>query len=489
MRTAPGVTTALTGALAGAVDHGGGTARLQLRTGNAPASIGDAAAGTLLVEFALPSPVFAALTGGALAHSITPVAAVASGTVGHYRVLDRSGAAIIDGQSVDTSAAEIVVPSLSVVAGQSVSVTGWAFGTPVNTVIAAQSLPTIAQAGVGSMRATLTAAQAISPFTQALSGSASGGGEGLTAPTAAYTLGTQVGVPTGTSLTATSGLPTADLTGQTFARTDPVTGVAVSRTGVQKWVNRSWAATLSGTVPSGEVWWFDGCRFAPSGSNYFAFDVDTPSGPNSRLSPTLIFTNCEFGPGASGTADKGLTANRAWVENCDINRVSSGQGTCEDGWISAVYCTIIGTNIRAGIGLNTTDPHSDGLQITDTGGTAFYRAWIDGGPMTGALQGNAAIRVGTEFGATDGIDLFYCGLGGKSGNNVQFRGDSGGHLITNVRFRGNRWCTDGASFLYDFQQGGAGTMITEWTDNAFGTDCTIGGQFYAAGTTVPSPGV
>src|SRR5689334_18900481 len=122
-----------------------------------------------------------------------------------------------------------------------------------------------------------------------------------TAPLAAYTLGTQVGVPTGTSLTATSGLPTADATGVTFARTDPVTGSAVSVSGVQKWSARSWAATLSSTVPTGEVWWFDRCAFTPTGSNFFSVDIDTPNGANNRLSPTLIFTQCTFGPGAGST--------------------------------------------------------------------------------------------------------------------------------------------------------------------------------------------
>jgi hypothetical protein len=245
-------------------------------------------------------------------------------------------------------------------------------------------------------------------------------------------------------------------------------------------------------VPSGEVWWFDRCAFAPSGSNFFAFDVDTPSGANDRLSPTLIFTQCSFGPGATGTSDKGLTANRAWMEDCDVGVTSSGQGTCEDGWISCVYCTVIRSNVRAGIAGNTTDPHSDGLQITDTGKTGFYRVWLDGGPMTGALQGNAAIRVGTEFGATDGVDVFYCGFGGKSGNSVQFRGDNGGAStpITNVRFRGNRWCNDGSSFLHDFQQEAGGpTMISEWTDNKAGITMTVGGVGYTAGDVISSPGV
>lgn len=314
----------------------------------------------------------------------------------------------------------------------------------------------------------------------------------VAAPLAAFTLGTQVGVPTGTSLTSTSGsLPTQDST-TTFTRIDPITGTAVSLSGVKKWSNRQFTATVNGTVPTGEVWWFDKCLFSPNSNSFFCFDVDTPNGANSRLSPTLIFTQCTFGPGAGVTSDKALTSNRAWMEQCDVNREISGQGRCEDGWISAVYCTIIESNIRCGIAANTTDPHSDGLQITDTGGTAFYRTWLDGGPMTGALTGNAALRVATEFGGTSGIDLYYCGIGGKSGNNVQFRGDNGTNPspLTNVRFRGNRWCSDGAAFLYDFQQeSGGGTMITEWSDNKIGINCTIGGVAHTAGEVLSSPGV
>jgi hypothetical protein len=314
---------------------------------------------------------------------------------------------------------------------------------------------------------------------------------GPQAPLAAFAAGSEVGVPTGTSLTATSGIPTQDAT-VSFSRTDPITGGGVSLSGVKQFSARSWASTVSTTVPSGEVWWFDRCRFAPSGGNFFAFDVDTSNGANSRLSPTLIFTRCDFGPGSAGTCDKALTANRAWVEDCVVGALSSGQSTCEDGWTSCVYCTVIGSNVWAGVGANVTDPHSDGVQLTDTGSTAFYRCWLDGGPMVGALQGNAGIRCGTEFGALDDVWCWYCGIGGKSGNNVQFRGDNGGAStpITGVNFKGNRWCSDGASFLHDFQQEAGGpAMIEAWVDNKIGVNCTIGGTPYTAGDVISSPGV
>lgn len=309
------------------------------------------------------------------------------------------------------------------------------------------------------------------------------------APLAAYTLGTQVGVPTGTSLTATSGIPTQDAT-VTFSRTDPIDGSAITINNVKQWSARSWALTLSGSVPAAEVWWFDRCAFNVP-SSFFCFDYDTPSGPNDRKSPTLIFTRCTFN--GSGSTDKGLTSNRAWVEECEIT-VDQGSdvGGCEDGWISCVYCTVIRCNIRAGLGSNRTDPHSDGLQITDTGATAFYQTWFSGGGMTGALQGNSALRVGTEFGATAAVDVFYCGFGGGGGSTVQFRGDNGAANtpITGVRFRGCRWCDNLSAFHYDFQQDAAGgTMIAEWTDNLRGTSGTVGGVFYPAGYVMPNPGI
>lgn len=317
-------------------------------------------------------------------------------------------------------------------------------------------------------------------------------GSGVTpvAPLAAYTQGTQAGVPAGLSLTATSGLPTPDAT-VPFTRTDPVDGTAVSLTGVKRWSARSWSTTLSGSVPSGEVWWFDRCRFAMAASAFFCFDVNTPNGPNTRKSPTLIFTQCEFDGG--GHTDKALTANRAWVERCVVNVDQGGDiGGCEDGWIGCAYCTVIESNIRCGVGLNTTDPHSDGIQMTDTGGTALYRCWLSGGGMTGPLTGNSAFRVGTEFGAVTGVDVLYCGFGGRGAQTVQFRGDNGptGSPITGVRFRGCRWCDSGSAFLWDFQQEpGGGTMLAEWSDIARGTDGVVGGVSYTAGQVLASPGV
>lgn len=315
------------------------------------------------------------------------------------------------------------------------------------------------------------------------------GGGTPTAPSSAFAVGSAVGVPTGLSLTATSGLPTEDAT-VTFARTDPITGASFSIPNVRQWSARRWTDTLSRTVGAGEVWWFDRCAFDMVAA-FFAIDIDTSSGDNDRLSPTVILTRCRIDGG--GATDKGLALHRVWVEQCDVNAVTTApdQGGCEDGWIGAAFSTVIESNIRCGIGSNTTDPHSDGVQITDTGGTAFYRSWLSGGSMTAGLQGNAAIRVGTEFGAVDGVDVFYCGFGGRSANNVQFRGDNGSAStpITNVRFRGNRWYTDGAGFLHDFQQEAGGpTMITEWTDNRIGADITVGGTPYTAGTLVTNPG-
>lgn len=311
------------------------------------------------------------------------------------------------------------------------------------------------------------------------------------APLAAYPVGSQAGVPTGLTLTATSGLPAPDATAP-FSRTDPIDGTAVSLSGVKRWSARSWSTTLSGDVPAGEVWWFDRCSFSMASSAFFCFDINTPSGANDRKSPTLVFTRCTF-DGQSHT-DKALTANRAWAEDCEINADVAGNdvGGCEDGWIGAAYCTIVRGNVRCGVGLNTTDPHSDGIQMTDTGGTAICQTWLSGGSMSGALSGNSALRVGTEFGAVDDVRLWYCGFGGRSAQTVQFRGDNGspGTPITNVRFRGNRWCDNNSGFLWDFQQEpGAGLMLAEWTDNARGTDGTVGGTAYTAGQVLSSPGV
>jgi hypothetical protein len=318
----------------------------------------------------------------------------------------------------------------------------------------------------------------------------------VSAPLVPFTANTQVGPPSGTSFTSTTGLPTADAT-EDFVRTDPLTGSAAGRTACKKYVEREWTSTITlSEQPAGDYYWFHRCRFSTSGS-FFGIDITNwQNGGTNRLLPSLIFTECEFV--GNNSTDKVLAVNRAWFENCDLNKAQNSgaygadAGGAEDAIIGASLCTFVGCNIRAGVGNNTTDPHSDGVQIGDTGASLWWRSWISGGSMSGAVRGNAAMRVGTEFGDVDSVKVYYCGFGGTPLNTVQFRGDARvGGKITGVEFVGNRWVCDGAGFLNDFQQGtGGGTMIAAWSDNKVGANITLTEEgAYSAGTVVASPGI
>lgn len=70
----------------------GASAKLQIRTGAQPASCATAASGTLLCEIALPSDYLSAASGGSKSKSGTwSGIASATGTAGHFRIVDSAG--------------------------------------------------------------------------------------------------------------------------------------------------------------------------------------------------------------------------------------------------------------------------------------------------------------------------------------------------------------------------------------------------------------
>jgi hypothetical protein len=116
------------------VEAGTGDSTIQLRTGSAPASIGDAAAGTLLATVVLPDPTFTSNGAGQLtAELIATVQAVAGGTIGHFRVLDGNGNPVEDSNSVGTSGAELTVNTTTVAADDDIEVQSWTFTMPAGT--------------------------------------------------------------------------------------------------------------------------------------------------------------------------------------------------------------------------------------------------------------------------------------------------------------------------------------------------------------------
>jgi hypothetical protein len=266
-------------------------------------------------------------------------------------------------------------------------------------------------------------------------------------PTAAYALGIEVGVPTGTSLTTRTSLGSPTAT-ETYDLVHPVTGETNTIT-VSVWRHINFTQTITPQPGSGNHFRFDECSFTGQGN--WCVEVDQTGRTNDIMEPLVVFTSCSFDGGAGGgLTDKCLLGGSAWIIDCDMRN-------SEDGWSGWYYNVAITSNF---VGLGpTVDLHSDGAQCTDTGHSVFYRSWLG----VSGVGGNAAMRVGTEGGADSAdIGIYYCGLSG-GGYTMQMRGDSGAPDINTVTVVGCRWVDDAEFGPVDFEQ----TSIAEWTDNAF----------------------
>jgi hypothetical protein len=120
-----------------AIDAGSGTAHVKVYDGTRPANPATAVTSqTLLIDFALPNPAFGAagaVAGGALAtaNAVTSVAASATGTASWYRVIDRNGVAVWDGDVTATGGGgDMTVTSTSIVSGVDSSITSWTYTQP-----------------------------------------------------------------------------------------------------------------------------------------------------------------------------------------------------------------------------------------------------------------------------------------------------------------------------------------------------------------------
>lgn len=106
-----------------------GTApKLQLRTGAAPANIGDADSGTLLAELTLPSDWMAAASGGTKAKTGTwSGVGVAAGDAGHFRLKNNAGDTTHKQGSVSGSGGggDLVLDNVSIAVDQAIVIDTW----------------------------------------------------------------------------------------------------------------------------------------------------------------------------------------------------------------------------------------------------------------------------------------------------------------------------------------------------------------------------
>ena len=82
------------------VDAGPSFGTIDIRSGGQPASANNAATGTLLATFTLPDPAFGAAAAGVATLDNSPVISttgLAAGTAGWFRMMDSTGATVLDG--------------------------------------------------------------------------------------------------------------------------------------------------------------------------------------------------------------------------------------------------------------------------------------------------------------------------------------------------------------------------------------------------------
>lgn len=279
------------------------------------------------------------------------------------------------------------------------------------------------------------------------------------APAAAYTLGGEVGVPTGTSLTPTSGLPAADAV-ETATLHDPDADVDAEIEDVQVWRARSWSDRITPAPGPGETFMFENCLFDVElgGDNFFAVDIDEGNARSDRMAPLVIFRHCTF----RGTlTHRVLHGGHCWVEHCDID------GT-DDAFFRLAYSTCLYSNV---VGYSLAEgAHADAMQESGPGQFLVYRSWVHvDGDSSPTGPANAAIRVGTENGASTNVNIVQNGLSGGS-YTLQIRGDGPG--IDGCRIVGNRFVDNAFNGPIDM---------------AFVTNLTWQNNKFFGGEEIPSP--
>lgn len=114
------------------VDAGSGAGTIKIYTGTSPGP-GNAATGTLLGTLTFSDPAFgSASSGTATASAITSdTSADATGTAGYARVEDSAGNDVMD-LTVGTSAADLILDSVAIVAGGTIAATSCTVTMPAS---------------------------------------------------------------------------------------------------------------------------------------------------------------------------------------------------------------------------------------------------------------------------------------------------------------------------------------------------------------------
>ena len=116
-------TTARTNSMSQLNTDIGANAQIIIYTGSAPANVGTAPTGTLLVQFAGNAGGFGTASAGVLtASAVANANASGTGTAGYFRINTSGGTAVVQG-TVGTSGADMIVTNASINSGQTCSFT------------------------------------------------------------------------------------------------------------------------------------------------------------------------------------------------------------------------------------------------------------------------------------------------------------------------------------------------------------------------------
>jgi hypothetical protein len=136
IRLPDAVRTAVADLIAARVDAGAGPGVMQLRSGAQPADADDAASGTLLATVTFNDPAWVAAVLGVATLDVVPTldtVGVADDTAGWFRILDSTGAKVMDGDVTATGGGgDLEMDSPVISTGLAVSVTAGTMTEPAS---------------------------------------------------------------------------------------------------------------------------------------------------------------------------------------------------------------------------------------------------------------------------------------------------------------------------------------------------------------------
>lgn len=123
-------------AIAARTDAGAGSGLVRVYTGSQPASADLAATGTLLATFTTNDPAFASAGSGTATLDVTPALStvgVAAGDAGWFRIVDSTGATVIDGSvTASGGGGDLIMSTITVSIGLTLQLTAGTITMPAS---------------------------------------------------------------------------------------------------------------------------------------------------------------------------------------------------------------------------------------------------------------------------------------------------------------------------------------------------------------------